>query len=153
MRPLKLTPETRDKIVNAVTAGHYQGVAARLAGVGESTFYMWMAKGREGEFPYCELVEAMAQAEAEAEAVRVQEIMAAGKLDWRAHAWYLERKFNDRWGKVDRVSAQVEHSGQVTQNHEYTIEQKLETDPESAELLRRLYARSLGTPVGDTSQG
>ena len=49
---------------------------------------------------YVEFLEAVKKAEAEAEALRVSRISKAGKEgNWQADAWYLERRYPDRWGK------------------------------------------------------
>jgi hypothetical protein len=52
-RPSKLTPEIQDRICASLRAGNYACVAARLAGIAESTFYDWLEQGkraRSGRF-------------------------------------------------------------------------------------------------------
>lgn len=151
-RPTKLTPEVQKKITTAVAAGNYQSTAALLAGISSQTFHNWVDRGRNGEEPFLSFFEELTRAEAYAEAERIKEIRDAGqKGDWKAHAWYLERKMNKKWGKVDKT--EVSHSGEVIHNHEYHIEQRIEADPESAELLKRLYARTAGAAIPNTGQG
>lgn len=140
-RPTKLTPELQAKIAGAIAAGNYQETACELAGIHPSTFYLWMARGEGGRKPYSEFFEAIKKAEAAAEAKRIQQITKASDTDWKAAAWYLERRYPDRWGRRDRVSAEIEHSGEVVKREEISIEQTLTTDPESAELLKQLYRR------------
>lgn len=48
------------------------------------------------------LVKALKEANANFKAYHLQNIMKAGKHDWKASAWMLERKFNDEFGRVDR---------------------------------------------------
>ena len=48
-RPSRLNRKIIDKIVSAIRAGNFAGAAARYAGISESTFYRWMAIGREEE--------------------------------------------------------------------------------------------------------
>lgn len=139
-RPSKLTPEVQNKIVTAVAGGNYQATAALLAGVSTSTYHNWVNRGKDGEEPYVQFLEELTRAEAFAEAERIKEIREAGKNgDWKAHAWYLERKMNKKWGKVDKT--EVSHSGEVIHNHEYRIEQQIEGDAESIKLLKQLYQR------------
>jgi hypothetical protein len=98
-----------------------------MLGVGESTWYRWLEKGRysKDRSIYREFWESIQKAEAAAEARAVSGVMAAGRRNWTAYAWYLERKFPDRWGRKDKVQqeisgpgggavrAEVEHSGAV----------------------------------------
>jgi transposase-like protein len=52
-RRTKLTPEIQDRIYASLRAGNYACVAARLAGIAESTFYDWLEQGkraRSGRF-------------------------------------------------------------------------------------------------------
>lgn len=46
-RPLRLTQEVHDRIVEAVEQGSYLKIAAQAAGVGQSTLAAWLARGRE----------------------------------------------------------------------------------------------------------
>lgn len=45
-RPTALTPEVADKVVSAIRSGAYTEVAAQYAGVAQSTFFLWKAKGK-----------------------------------------------------------------------------------------------------------
>jgi hypothetical protein len=87
--------------VSVIAAGNFPTTAARACGVAESAFMNWMRLGREGKDPeYAEFVEQVKAAENQAEASAVGRINAAmqdPKL-WTAAAWFLERKFPDRWG-------------------------------------------------------
>ena len=115
-RPSKLTPQTHETIVRALSSGCYRETAAQHAGIGTSTFYRWMERG-EADYQadeataYRELWEAIKKAEADAEVASVALIRQAAARSWQASAWLLERKHPGRWGRNDRV--QVEHSGTV----------------------------------------
>ena len=75
--------------------------AAAIGGVTYTTLNNWMKKGESASSgAYVEFLEAVKKAEAEAEALRVSRISKAGKEgNWQADAWYLERRYPDRWGK------------------------------------------------------
>jgi hypothetical protein len=45
-RPLLLTPELTDRIVQVVAAGNYLKTAAQFCGVSQSTLQAWLARGR-----------------------------------------------------------------------------------------------------------
>jgi len=103
-RKSKLTPELIEKISTEIENGSYQKVAARKCGVGESTFYGWMEKtegGVGGQFK--ELLESVKKASADAESRAIQTILADDS--WQSKAWYLERRFPERWGRKDRLNA------------------------------------------------
>ena len=46
-RPTDLTPQAQAKIVLAIVGGNDNKVAAAHAGIGESTFYAWLERGRK----------------------------------------------------------------------------------------------------------
>lgn len=144
-RPSKLTPRLRDQIVGYVRVGNFASVAARAAGIGESTFYRWMERGERAatdleelatmtraqlmrvarerrmkiparaaradvlelvvasDAPYREFREAIKGAEAQAEAAAVVVIREAMPTSWQAAAWYLERRYPDRYARRERT--------------------------------------------------
>jgi transposase len=112
-RRTKLTPELQSKIAGAIAAGNYHEVACALAGVSTSTFYAWLEKGRAGKSPYVEFLEAVKKAEAAAEVKRIQIITKAADTDWKAAAWYLERRYPERWGKRNLVKDSPSADGTV----------------------------------------
>ena len=111
-RPSKLTPELRDDIVKAIQAGNYAQVAARHAGIGESTFYRWLQQGEadagaDRETPFRDFWEAVKKAETTAEIRAVVILQRAMPNNWQAAMTYLERRYPARWGRRERY----EHSG------------------------------------------
>lgn len=100
-RQCKLTPETQQKIVNAIAEGNYLETAAALGGISCTTFFRWLQEGEQAAAgAKRDFWEAVKKAEAEAEALRVSRINKAGRDgNWQADAWYLERRYPDRWGK------------------------------------------------------
>lgn len=95
------TPETREKIVNALRAGNYRVAACKFAGISDETFRRWFNAGKRGEPGYVDFVEQVKQAEAQAEASLVATIRKAAGDHWQAAAWLLERKYVTRWGRRD----------------------------------------------------
>ena len=130
-RPSKINEERAAKIIRAVRAGNYIETAAALAGINKSTLYAWMKRGaaemdrlesdpkakpRKSELPFLDFSNAINIALAEAENRDIEAINAAIHDDWRAAAWRLERKFPDRWGRKDRLQAEIENKGHVGLN-------------------------------------
>ena len=102
-RRTKLTPETKEDIVKALRAGNSRRDSALYAGISETTFYSWMARGREGEPLYSEFLEAVEKAEAQSVVRNVAIIQRAAEETWQAAAWWLERKRPDDWGRRQRM--------------------------------------------------
>lgn len=88
-RPTKLDVRRREAILEGLRTGSPRGVAARTAGIAEGTFYRWMVDGRPC---YREFREAVERAEAEAEHSAIQAVRGAMTRNWRAAAWWLERR-------------------------------------------------------------
>jgi hypothetical protein len=95
-----LTPEVAERIVRLLRAGNYDEVAARGAGIAPRTLQEWLQRGRAGEEPYAELWDAVERARAEGEALHVARIAKAAEDDWHASAWFLERSYPERWGRI-----------------------------------------------------
>jgi transposase len=112
-RPSKLNEKTKKRLLAALKEGANQDEAASYAGISESTFYRWMERGEsEKKGQYREFWEAVKRTESEAVMISLDTIRNAEKRgDWRAAAWKLERRFPDKWGKVDRQKVEAEHSG------------------------------------------
>ena len=108
-RKSKLTPEVQERICQYVRQGLTYEIAARAAGVSETTFYRWKQRGeRSKRGKYREFWEALKRAESEAEQVLVRRILAASNDTWQAAAWMLERRYPERWGRKDRVKHETD---------------------------------------------
>jgi len=94
-------------MVKSIEGGNYASTAAEAAGIGKSTHYQWMEKGEQGIEPYAEYADAIKKAEAIAESNAVKIIQAAARENWTAGAWYLERKFPDKWGRKDKLTQEI----------------------------------------------
>lgn len=131
-RPTKLTDDVQFRIVAALRAGNYADAAASSGGIAKATYYDWLTRGRaelehreEGgrprarEQPYVEFLEAVGRASADAEVHAVAILRKAMPDDWRAAAWYLERRYPDRWRR--RETHELEHQGPETQPPVQTV--------------------------------
>lgn len=118
-RPSKFTLDVRERIIGAIRSGAYNETAAAYAGIGERTFYRWLAQADEDEKAGIDLEASdfrqfrqaveKAQAEAELEHILVIRNAAKGKPtadgvpgtpgQWQAAAWMLERKHPGRYGR------------------------------------------------------
>lgn len=94
-------------IVETIRDGNYQTVAVAKAGIGQSTFHRWMERGTldgDEHADYREFRASVEAAEADAEILHIQRIAAASKAgSWTASAWWLERRFPERWSRKDTL--------------------------------------------------
>lgn len=136
-RPTKLTPQVQKRLVSAIRAGNSIEASAASAGIDERTFYNWMKQGQSEDGPdeiYIQFFQDIKKAQAYAEmkslaTVRkagsgyqtktvktttkqdgsVETVVTVGKeINWQAAAWYLERKYPERWGNTQKVRFEVE---------------------------------------------
>lgn len=107
-RPTKFTPDTQNKLVQAIQMGATYEHAAAYAGISYNTFNEWMKKGEDaksGEF--LEFSEAIKEAEGRAVIGWLAKIeKAANDGTWQAAAWKLERRYPSVYGKTVQ-----EHTG------------------------------------------
>jgi hypothetical protein len=130
-RPTDLTPEAQQKVCQALAAGATREHAAQFAGVGKTTLYAWLKRGRKAKSGrYREFLNAAEAAEAqcamrnvalvqkaanERDEVTVRETVRADGtvervtttrrvFDWGAAAWWLERRYPEDWSaNRDRI--------------------------------------------------
>ena len=114
-RRCKLTPELQEKVCDVIRKGNYIEVACGYVGINAATYYNWMKKGRaEKSGKFLDFLNAVKKAEESAEVMYLDEIRKASSTSWQAAAWYLERKYPDRWGRKLRTEeTNVPTTGEV----------------------------------------
>lgn len=102
-----LTAEKASKLLLTLEAGSFQSVALRFADVSPALFMQWMRNGGsmryKGAKERSEAIEPYRTFSMMADVVEgLPEIMALSSVqasgDWRAQAWFLERRYRQRWG-------------------------------------------------------
>lgn len=127
----KLTKERSAKIIEAVRKGNFLSVAAGAAGISRVTLMHWLKAGEmTNSGTYHDFFISLRAAQKEAEANHVRNITDKSQEDWKASAWYLERKHHERWGKQDSVGVKLSGGVDVRQK---TIEEVL---GEYSDILR-----------------
>jgi hypothetical protein len=115
-RPTKFTPEIVRKFLRNISRGMTNYAAALLAGTSQGKVHDWMAKGREATSgPFYEFWKAYNRAKARSQAKMVVAIQRAGRQDWRALAWLLERQFPQDFA-LKQVIQQTDAEGNTVQN-------------------------------------
>ena len=88
----KYTDQNVSKICALLADGNYVTVACAAIGMTTETHYQWIKR-------YSDYADAVKKAEAASEAWHVNNIKKAASRSWQASAWYLERKYSQRWGR------------------------------------------------------
>jgi transposase len=103
-RPTKATPERLEKLIEGVRSGLTFEIASKRAGISYTTFKEWRKDPRLSAF-----AAEIKNAEADAEHELLQTIKAASheKNQWQAAAWILERRYPERYGRIDRLKAEL----------------------------------------------
>jgi len=97
-----LTKEVQEKIVESLKVGNFREPSVKYAGISMRTFQNWMRRGKEEEEGiYVDFRSAVIEAEESAEIHAVKTIVDFGNEDPKHLQWWLERKFPDRWGRVN----------------------------------------------------
>lgn len=102
----KLTKALIQKACKLKKKGYTNTQICQACEISEETFYRWQ-RGEELEGLAYELCEGLKKAEAEKQAALLAKIEAHGKEHWQAVAWYMERMWPERFGRVDRLQAEV----------------------------------------------
>ncbi len=122
-RPRALSAEVRSKIVEGVRAGLFLATACRAAGITPSCFYHWRRKARNRHpdaAGFRAFFHTVKRASAQAECEALERVRLAAGNSWQAAAWFLERRFPERWGRRRRaqvawpVEAMSDERGAVT---------------------------------------
>lgn len=85
------TPETVKTIVDTIRIGGSDVDACARGGITQETFYQWMKKA--------EFSEQVIRARYDGKLQRIARINKAGATDWRADAWYLERRWPEEYAQ------------------------------------------------------
>ena len=111
-RPISaLTPELIKNIEVFLKEGNYVNVVCKFLGIDERSFYRWLKKGEKQKSGlYGNLCQSVKKAESAAEILAVRDVKNGDK-GWTSRAWFLERKFKDRWGRdnqnIDQQPTQI----------------------------------------------
>lgn len=106
-RKTVLDADVQKRIATLVNAGAPLPMACEASGVSWNTAKGWMRRGRDGEKPFSDFVDAIAEAKAAFVCGSAMRITKAADKDWKAAAWLLERR-SDHF--VPKSKQQNEHS-------------------------------------------
>lgn len=116
-RKTKLTKDLIEQAEKLIKLGNYNTTVTQYLGIHQSTWYKWMQDGENAKSGLKkELFDRIKSAESHAEIRNVQLIQNAGNNTWQAAAWYLERKFPDRWGNKEKMQLSGDVGVQIVDN-------------------------------------
>ena len=138
-----------ERILEKIEAGNHPVIAARAAGLAESTFRNWLARGREEtEGPYYTFYQRISQAEAEHESALVARVQEAANWDYKAALELLSRRHPYRWGKQDVTKLKIESD---TPQEPIDVRELLAT-PEVRQGLRQAFSAIAALNAGATQK-
>ena len=121
MAKTKLTDKLAEDIITAIENGANFKDAAIYNGITEQTFYNWLNKGKKakgGKFK--EFYERMEEAKIKNKIFHITNINKAGKKDWKASAWRLERMYPEEYAKPEiQNNIQIENKNKINSNNNY----------------------------------
>jgi hypothetical protein len=143
-RPTRLNVVVANRIIEAIEAGSPYRTAALASGIGYSTFHAWMRRGLsadpdDGEFKAFRNRVKRGRAKAEQDAI-ANIRRAAREGSWQADAWFLERSNPRRWGRVDRLKAEISAKAESAPDWDEWRRKQIQmlSDPKMAELAAEI---------------
>jgi hypothetical protein len=102
----KLTKALISKACKLKAKGYTNTQICQACEISEESFYKWQ-RGEDVNPLSAELIEGLKKAEADKQAALLAKIEAHGEEHWQALCWYMERMWPERFGRVDRLQAEV----------------------------------------------
>ena len=105
-RPQLLTPDVQARITQALRSGNFFGVSCLLARISPSTGKSWLTRGKTGEQPFADFLNACQEADAQCQAIGTNLIMKAVQNDPKQAALVFKLfaiKFPKRWRETNSV--------------------------------------------------
>lgn len=116
-RKTKLTRKLIQEAEKLIRLGNYNTTVCKYLGIHPSTWYRWMSEGETATRGVKkEFYDTIKKAESHAEIRNVQLIQNSAQETWQAAAWYLERKFPERWGNKEKMSVDGGMSVKIVDN-------------------------------------
>lgn len=143
-RRTRLTETVQAQIVRDIRVGAMHWEAFTNAGISETSFYAWRARGEdalemaEGRIEnvdadnriFAAFAEALKKSEAEAKLHALAMVRAAMGQNWQAAAWFLERRYPDEYGRRERrdvtLTTATATTGELDPDDHDAIEQFIE---------------------------
>jgi transposase-like protein len=117
-RSTKYTPDTVKTIIDTIRVGGSDVDACARAGIHQDTFYSWMKQ-------HSDFSEQVTRARWDSKIERIARIRKHGENDWRADAWYLERRWPEEFAQQLIVKVTSEQAS-ILKKHGLTASEAFE---------------------------
>lgn len=104
-RPRALTIDVQRKIIELLAAGNYLQVACEASGLTYDCFRHWQKRWEQDDpiaQEFADFFKAIKVAVSHGECKALGDVRH-GQQGWQSAAWFLERRFPNRWGKQERA--------------------------------------------------
>lgn len=138
-KPKEVVMTVAEAVVAVLRSGCSIDTAASVVGIHRTTIYDWIARGEEfrgaekvpaAERRFSDFADAVTRAREVVVQMALDGILEAGKADWRAYAWFLERSRPDEFGRRTRFELGDGDGGTLTLAE---LMASAGTDPSSAD--------------------
>lgn len=102
----RFNAKVAEEIIAYLHHGAFVETAAAAAGISKQTFYNWLRRARDPKRSSTALRKFrrdVKQAMALSEARMIGFVSDAAETQWQAAAWHLERKYPQRWGRLQKT--------------------------------------------------
>jgi hypothetical protein len=149
-RKTKLTEKLIKNAGDLIKLGNYTTTVCQYLGIDQTTWYRWIREGKTARSGLKkQFYQTIKESEAHAEIRNVGILQKAVNDDWHAASWYLERKFPERWGRRDRIDANLNHQGEI--RHKVDLSLLSDKELDSLETIARKLTDSDGDQSGESS--
>lgn len=115
-KPTVFTVERCAEILRILEAGNRLSVALSSVNISKHTFRYWEQRVKAGDPTVPDTIMdffvAMKVAEAQSE-ISALDRVREGKLGWQGSAWFLERRYPNRWGRPDPYAKLPERAAEA----------------------------------------
>lgn len=156
-RPTLLDAEKQQTIAGLIVSGAFAVDACEQAGIGSSTFYVWLEKGKKQKRGrYRDFLEAITRAQSQRRMLLLADVRNAAKPkdgkrgEWQAAAWVLQHTDAAMFSPQLHLHVKTELTAALQR-----LEQEFRNEPKILEraILALTGGAGHGTPGGDPSTG
>lgn len=141
-RPCLLSFGREKKLFRGIQNGLPLKHAAQLAGLSYDTVNRWKIRGEDEKSPvqFCNFCNALKRAQAVSMNRLVGSVRKAGRKDWRAAAWLLERRHSEEFGKAVEVEQKEQFKSSLPSSiwDNHPVKQEIRKNEEIRELLMKV---------------
>lgn len=136
----KLSRELIEEISNLLKSGAYVVTVCDAKGIDEKSFYNWINRAEailsklemnqeievsEYDQLCVELFQSVRKVQSEAELFSLAKVRT-GSDGWQGNAWYLERKFHQRWRRRDFIQSENTNTNLNIESGKYSMDELME---------------------------